>query len=206
METKDSRQDKTEVEKYSGQHAVEDWLDRSEIRAQLMIWFSQPMTARQFARRLVKNRKSCSSALRALAKQGLVRCLNPSAKENRVYWLTNRGKDIQRSIRKKRDLQPLVIEFPKVDWNLHGWASFRHRAAIIKNLNGQMQPAHVRRVAHRKDPHLRMSANNVRDIMPSLLEKGVIRKIKIRKKAHWRYELTKLGEKLRVLLLHIEIV
>lgn len=206
MENKDSQPKELAPVKHSGQHALEEWVKRSEIREQLMIWFNQPMTARQFARRLVKNRKSCSAALRALAKHGLTHCLNPSAKENRVYWLTTRGRDVQRRLRKNRELQPLVIEFPEVDWDLYGWASFRHRAAIIKNLDGQMQPAHIRRFAHRKDPHLRMSANNVRDIMPTLVDKGIVRKVKIRKRAHWHYELTELGEKLRVLLLHIEIV
>ena len=64
-----------------------------------------------------------------------------------------------------------------------------------------MQSAAIKRKALFHNSELRMSANNVRDLMKHLLEKKIVRRIKMKKKAHPRYELTDLGKVFRELLL-----
>jgi DNA-binding HxlR family transcriptional regulator len=63
-----------------------------------------------------------------------------------------------------------------------------------------MQAAAVKRRAVFQNPQLRMSANNVRDVMRYLLSTGIARRVEVRKKAHPRYELTDLGRTFQQLL------
>ena len=65
-----------------------------------------------------------------------------------------------------------------------------------------MQPAVVKRKIKQHNPKIKMSANNVRDIVKLFGQKGIVRPVKIGKKAHLRYELTDTGTKLRQLLMH----
>ena len=53
---------------------------------------------------------------------------------------------------------------------------------------------------------MKISANNIRDVIKLLLEKGIVQKVHIRKKAHPRYELTDSGIKLRELLIQAEML
>ncbi len=63
-----------------------------------------------------------------------------------------------------------------------------------------MQAAAIKRRAVFHDPQLRMSANNVRDVMRYLVDNGVVRVVRVRRKAHPRYELTELGHAFQQLL------
>jgi predicted transcriptional regulator len=68
-----------------------------------------------------------------------------------------------------------------------------------------MQAAAIKRKALFQNPQLRMSANNVRDVMKYLLKVGVVRKVNIKRRGHPRYELTDLGEVFKELLLGVRV-
>jgi len=68
-----------------------------------------------------------------------------------------------------------------------------------------MQPSAINRTLRIYKPDVKISANNIRDVVRLLLEKGIVQKVFVRKKAHPRYELTKLGHKLRQLLIQSEM-
>ena len=67
-----------------------------------------------------------------------------------------------------------------------------------------MQPSEVKRVLRVHRPNIRISANNIRDVIKLLLEKGLVQKVFVRKKAHPRYELTDSGNQFRQLLMQAE--
>ena len=67
-----------------------------------------------------------------------------------------------------------------------------------------MQPSEMKRRLRMKAPDIRISANNVRDIIKLFLAKGLVQKIFVRKKAHARYELTEAGHLHRNLLMRAE--
>ena len=81
-------------------------------------------------------------------------------------------------------LPEVKYDFPEIDWSLYGLICFSQRSAVIKALSRPMQPSEIKRMARFHDPNLRMSANNVRDIIRLLLEKGVVRRVVERGKAH----------------------
>jgi len=93
-----------------------------------------------------------------------------------------------------------------VDWNLLGWVCYRHRAAILKTLSEPLQPSAIKRRARARDPTLRMSANNVRDVIRLFKQRGIVQPVYLRKKKHPRYELTDVGKTLRQLLGQAESV
>ena len=63
-----------------------------------------------------------------------------------------------------------------------------------------MQPTTIKRRAKQQDQKIKMSANNVRDVIRLFLQKEIVKPVKVRKKAHLRYELTESGKQLRQLL------
>lgn len=82
---------------------------------------------------------------------------------------------------------------------------YRHRAAVIEAIRGQVQAAAVKRRAVARDPLLRMSANNVRDVMKHLLAAELVLKVQMKRKRHPRYELTELGRAFRELLIGVRV-
>lgn len=97
-------------------------------------------------------------------------------------------------------------DYPTTNWDLYGWVCYRHRAAILKTLTEPMQPATIKRKARSRDPTLRMSANNTRDIIRLFRERGIVQPVYVRKKAHARYELTETGMVLQRLLAQADCV
>ncbi len=180
------------------------WLNQSERRIKVMLALSQPSTAKQLAHRLQLSLDACSYVFWELTRYRLLRCLNPLANRSRLYWLTRLGRDSQRLLYKKVGREPRTHAFPMVDWGLYGWICHNHRSAIIKSLTFPMQPAAIKRRAVLHDGTLRMSANNVRDVMRLFLAHDVVRPVRIRRKAHLHYELTETGQQLRQLLLAAE--
>ena len=81
---------------------------------------------------------------------------------------------------------------------------YSHRAAIIKTLAQPLQPATIKREAKSQISGLRMSANNVRDVIRLFRKRGVVRPLQIKGEHHPRYKLIELGRQLRVLLLHAD--
>lgn len=165
----------------------------------------QPVTATQISRKTGISADTCSYVLGMLSTFGLTRCLNPYARRSRLYWLTRLGKAWQRRLRELDCMPPLAHDCPDLDWTLYGDVCFSHRASVVRTLTHPMQPAEIKRRAVFQNPKTRMSANNVRDVIRFLRSKGIVRPVKIRRRAYPRYELTDTGKHMQRLLLQAEV-
>ncbi len=181
------------------------WLIQSERRKKILVGFNQPLTATHIARRTDITLDSCLHLLWGLTLYGIIYCLNKGSRYNKLHWLTCLGKACQRKLRETLALRPLAHRFPNIPWDLFGSVCYRHRSAVIKAIHGPMQAAAIKRKALFQNPQLRMSANNVRDVMKYLLKVGVVRKVNIKRRGHPRYELTDLGEVFKDLLLGVRV-
>lgn len=177
-----------------------EWILRSEVRKTIVCTMTQPLTAIQLAGKTGMKAHTCMSALRELGHRDFLTCLNPKARQNRLYWLKPRGKQVQRALWDYEGRPPKEHDFPSVDWTLYGWLCFRHRAAIVRNLGEPMQPALIRRKARSREPGLRMSGNNVRDAIREMYQTGIVQRVSVRKKAHARYVLAPVLEPCQRLL------
>lgn len=181
------------------------YLSQSERRRKILLALKQPMTARQLTRLTGLSLDACSRVLNELSIYELVQCMNPRARQSRVYWLTALGNQAQARLHSEFGLAPLERGFPETDWDLYGWVCYRHRSAVLKALTEPMQPATIKRKARSQNQQLRMSANNVRDIIHLFRQRGIVRPIRHGRKVHLRYELTDLGRTLRNLLIQAEM-
>ena len=181
------------------------WLGLSEKRKIILASLNQPLTATQVARRTDIGRDSCLHHLWSLTLHKILRCLNKDTRYIRLYWLTGLGEACQRRMHKEAGRGSLVHRYPKIPWNLYSSVCYRHRSAVIEAMRGQMQAAVIKRRAFSRDSTLRMSANNVRDVMKWLVETEAVQKIRVRKKKHPRYELTDLGLEFQKLLLGVKV-
>ena len=164
----------------------------------------QPMTAKQIGRRAGIPMDTCSYVIGKFATKGMVTCLNPEARNSRLYWITELGRQYRRQLHQDLNLPEKAYDVPSVNWDLYGWVCYSHRAAIIRSITSPMQPSEVKRVLRVHRPNIRISANNIRDVIKLLLEKGLVQKVFVRKKAHPRYELTDSGNQFRQLLMQAE--
>ena len=185
------------------QPAIESQNDRKVLLA-----FNQPLTAKQVAGKTGIPEDTCICLIAKFAKNGLTTCLNPAAGNSRLYWLTELGKKCQKDLYRKLNQPYTEYSLPNIDWELYGWICFNHRSAIIKTLTEPMQPSKIKQILRIQKPNIKISANNIRDVIRLLLAKKIVQPVKIKKKAHLRYELTDLGRTLRQLLInskaHIE--
>ena len=165
---------------------------------------TQPMTARQIARKTDIPVDTCSGLTAKLLDQGLLTCLNPAQRNSRLYWITGVGAKCKNQLCQDLDLCYKEFDVSNTDWQLYGWVCFKHRSAVIRTLSCPMQPSEIKRFLRIHHPNMKISANNVRDVIKLLLAKNIVRPVKIRKKAHLRYELTDLGNQLRKLLLQAQ--
>ena len=133
--------------------------------------------------------------------QGLLTCLNPEARSNRLYWLTELGAKCKKQLHQDLEIPYKEFDLPDVDWQLYGWVCFNHRSAVIRTLSTPMQPSEIKRFLRIHHPGTKISANNIRDIIRLLFARKIVRQVKVKGKAHARYELTDLGNQLRQLLL-----
>ncbi len=173
--------------------------NKNEVR--ILPAFNQPLTAKQLAFKTGIPVNTCGYLLLKLAKNNLVTCLNPSAGSSRLYWLTNSGKRHQKYICKKMSLPYKECSLPCIDWALYGRICFNQRCAVIKTLTEPMQPARIKQVLRLQRPNIKISANNIRDVIRFLSSEKIVRPVKVRKKAHPRYELTESGLIFRRLLI-----
>ena len=162
---------------------------------------TQPATAAQLSRKLGISLDSSRATLRRLAERRLVRCLTPTMTRSRICWLTWKGLIHQRRLAGKQ----VNHDLPEIDWRLYASVCYSHRSRVITTLSRAMQPAEIKRRATFQTPGLRMSANNVRDVIRYLEAHDVVRPVAARRKAHPRYELTAVGLHMRRLLLQIEV-
>jgi DNA-binding MarR family transcriptional regulator len=165
----------------------------------LLLAFSAPMTVSQLAGHVGMARRQYSQSLRALVRQELAVCLTPRARRSRVYWLTKKGCEARRRL-----IGHEAAPATGIDWGLYGWVCFSHRAAVLKALDEPRQPADIKRAARSRDPGLRMSANNVRDVIGEFRDQGLVHPVYERRHAHPSYALTDRGSALRDHLLVAE--
>ena len=178
------------------------WLELSARRRLVLGSFNQPLTATHVGRRTSITRDSCLHHLWSLTLRRILRCLNQDTRFNRLYALTNLGVACQRRLRGLRSGEPSGYHEPDILWDLYSSVCYRHRAAIMESIREPMQAATIKRNALARDSTLRMSANNVRDVMKYLLDAQVVRRVTVRKKKHPHYELTERGREFQRLLLN----
>lgn len=120
-----------------------------------------------------------------LRRQGRVRCLNPEALRSRVYVRTD-------------------AQLPEgVDWTLYGWVLYRQRRAVLEALDAPRYPAAIKRRARYLHSGIRLSANNVRDIIRLFHTRGLVTSMDLGR-SHPSYALTAHGEVLQRLMLESE--
>jgi DNA-binding HxlR family transcriptional regulator len=179
------------------QPAIEGQNDRKVLLA-----FNQPLTAKQVAGKTGIPEDTCSCLIAKFAKNGLTTCINPAAGNSRLYWLTKLGRKCQKELCRELNQPYTEYDLPNIEWELYGWICFNHRSAIIKTLIEPMQPSKIKQILRIQKPNIKISANNIRDVIRLLLAKKIVQPVKIKKKAHPRYELTDLGRTLRQLLIN----
>lgn len=184
---------------------VFEWLLQGDRRQRVLSHIVQPVTATQLSRRVQLDRDECGFVLTELTVHNLVTCLNSRARRSRLFWLTDQGHVLQRQLRQQQGLAPHTFDFPVIDWDAYGFVCYRHRAAIVRALTEPLQPAAIKRRARVRDGTLRMSANNVRDALRELRQHGIVRPIRVKRFAHFRYELTDLGRCCQFLLRRAEV-
>jgi hypothetical protein len=186
------------------QKEVYRWLTQGKRRRKIIARLKQPMTAKQLAQATDMREDCCSYVLQELSMYRLVYCLNPEARRSRLYWLTDKCKQYQERILKTHGMSTYAYNFPVVDWGLYGWICYNHRTAIIKVLTKALQPTAIRREIRKHFPGMKISANNVADILRLFLKKKIVQPVYIQRKVFCRYELTKLGNKFQILLKQVK--
>ena len=163
----------------------------------------QPMTAKQIGIATGIPMDTCSYTTAKFTVKGLATCLNPEARNSRLYWITEFGRQCRKQLHQDRNLPYKENDLPSVNWALYGWLCYSHRAAIVRVLTEPMQPSAIKRRLRIRKPNMKISANNIRDVMRLLLTRGIVQKVFVRKMAHPRYELTESGQQFRQLLMQV---
>ena len=184
---------------------IYEWIRKEESQKKILTVLKLPLTAKQLAKKTGIPADTCSYIIAKLTAKGILTCLNPSAGNSRLYWVT----DIGRSCRKQlcQDLNIPYEEYEdinSVNWDLFGWVCFSHRSIVIKTLTEPMQPSEIKRKIRRQKPNTKISRNNISDVISLFETKEIVQPVKIRKKARLKYELTESGIKLRQLLLRVD--
>lgn len=172
----------------------------SRLRQRVYLSVTQPMTATQLSGKLGRSLARCSKALLGLKSHKLMKCLNPAALRNRIFWLTPLGRKLRRHLDNHASSS---CDLPDIDWKLYAKVCFNQRSQVIQALTNPMQPSEIKRKAASLFPNCRMSANNVRDVIGYLNVQGIVRPVRHKNKAHPRYKLTKMGLQMRRLLLRV---
>jgi len=183
---------------------VYEWIKKEDRRKNVLMAIKQPLTAKQISKKTGIPVDTCSYTLAKLARRAIVSCLNPKARNSRLYWITGVGRQCRRQLHQDLNLPEKAYDVPSANWDLYGWVCYSHRAAIIRSMTSPMQPSEVKRVLRVHRANIRISANNIRDVIKLLLEKGLVQKVFVRKKALPRYELTDSGNQFRQLLMQAE--
>ncbi len=173
-------------------------------RKKVLLAFSQPLISRQISKKTGIPAHTCSSVIAMLENSGVLVCLNSCARNNRIFWLTETGHQCVQAMYTSQNRTYNRPILSNMDWSLYGWACSSHRSAILKALTHPMQPSEIKQLFRMQKIDIRISANNIRDIIRLFLAKGIVRPVKVRKRVHLRYELTETGIKIRDLLLSAE--
>ena len=177
------------------------WVVQGQRRKEVLASFDQPLTAAQIARRHQIALDPCLHVLWMLRRHDITTCLNPETRHNRLHWLTPRGKECQQRLRRSLSLPSVAHRFPETSWDLYSSVCYKHRTAVIRAMREPMQQAAaIKRRALFQNPNIRMSANNVRDVLRYLLKHQIVEKARVKRKRHPRYDLTDLGQVFRDLV------
>ena len=178
-----------------------DWIHQSKRRRRAIKLLTQPLTVKQLAFRMTTSLGNCSKVLVECSREAVVRCLNARANTSRVYWMTALGRSCRSWMYGREEALPAEEQIAATDWELYGWVNHRHRSAIIETMSRPLRPSELKRKARLEHEALRMSANNVRDVMRLFVKRGVVRKTWPAKSTHPSYELTETGRRFRELLM-----
>lgn len=164
---------------------------------------NQPLTSRQLSRKTGIPEDTCSYILGKCQARDICLCLNTEASSSRLYYLTKLGLKLrQRLVGNDGSNQ---VDLDSVNWDLYGWACFRHRSAVIKTLTELMPPPMIRKHLMLKNTTLKISRNNITDILRLLHERGMIEKVFVKKRKHPWYKPTEQAQHIRKLLLSAEV-
>ena len=149
----------------------------------------------------------CSRMLRRLQSESLAECLNPKAQSSRLYRLTELGLWCRHRLMQEKGIK--LHAYPQehntvLDWDVLGWVSFRHRAAVIRALTRPMQAVAIRRRARQQNTQLRMSANNVREVLRVLCQRDIAARVTMKDSIYPHFELTDLGKQLQAHMWQVE--
>ena len=180
------------------------YVAQSERRKCVLSCLTQPLTVKQLSSLASLKLPACCHVLSELRTYKVVRCLNQSARRSRLYWLTKLGQRCRNASNEPAGGNSNPANLPDIDWNLYGAVCFSHRSAVLRAISGPMQSVTIKRAARFQDPTIRMSANNVRDVIKFFMAEGIVTRIDVRGKHHPRYELTELGKTFQLLLLRAE--
>ena len=184
---------------------VYEWIKKEESRRKILMTIKQPLTGKQIGRRTGIPIDTCSYVVAKLVTKGLLACLNSKARNSRLYWITELGRQCRKRLHQNLALAYEEYDLPNIDWSLYGWMCFSHRSIVMKTLTIPMQPSEIKKMIRKKKTGMKISANNIRDVVRLLLEKRIVQKVFVRKKAHPRYELTDSGNQFRQLLMQSEM-
>ncbi len=170
-----------------------NWISRANRRASILAVFSQPLTVTQLSWRASLQRRYCSEVLSQLLTSGHVKCLNRGANCYRVYWVTSFGKIYRRLVRDDRGLAAVEEDVPRLDWGLHGRLCSGHRRGVLRMLTEALRPSRIKRKAWARNPRLRMSANNVRDVIRFFRRNGIVEPVFLPRERRPSYQCTRIG-------------
>ena len=174
---------------------VGQWLLKGKRRQKLLQQLSQPMTANQLYKKMQISRRDCSDVISDMCKKGILNCFNPDARRSRLYGLSNNGIYWRRIIFPNAETYNVPAD---VDWNLYGYVCYNHRKAVILALDRMKKPSGIKRHLRFIAPDIRISANNVRNIISELLSQNIVQPIDTGN-AYPEYKLTDIGKKFQQL-------
>ncbi len=123
---------------------VYEWIKKEESRRKILMTIKQPLTGKQIGIRTGIPMDTCSYVTAKLVTKGLLICLNPEARNSRLYWATDLGIQCQKRLRQDLALAQEEYDLPNIDWSLYGWICFNHRSIVLKTLTAPMQPSDFR--------------------------------------------------------------
>ncbi len=112
-------------------------------------------------------------------------CLNPKSRNSRLYGLPKKGIVYRNQLSKKYGIPVKKYKLPDIDWQLYGWVCFDHRIAVIKALNEPMRPSEIKKTLRLHKPNLKISANNIRDIIRLFASKNIVEPVKVKKQGEY---------------------
>lgn len=174
------------------------WCVSHEERTKLILALSQPMTTGQLAARSGVADRRTSHLIRHMSRHGVVRCLTPSSRGNKVWWLTTAGERIQAACVRQQGTKRRKVQVLQVSWEVYSKVCFRHRMAVMRAVRGRMRVSQIKKQACERDRSLRISDNNVRDVLRVLATMGLVSRTRVKKKV--LFELTAVGKEMQQLL------